>query len=229
MNENPAKRNNSSANVRDFVIGMSDGLTVPFALAAGLTGAISDTSIIATAGLAEIAAGGIAMGLGGYLAGVAEVEHYNAHERRNLCKIQNNFEGEKENVKKILADYGLSPETQERFAQELSVDHRKQAEFTLRYEAGKEKPEANRAYWSALLIGGSYVIGGLIPLSPYFLCSSVRSGLFYSVIIAVLCLIAFGIVKSKLTGQAVFKGALRVTLVGMAAAAAAYFIAKMAG
>lgn len=229
MGKNETNKNNSSANVRDFVIGMSDGLTVPFALAAGLTGAVSDASIIVTAGLAEIAAGGIAMGLGGYLAGRTEIEHYNAHEHQRFYEIQNNYDSEKENVKKILADYGLSPETQDRFTQELANDHHKWVEFMLRYDLGKEKPEAGHAYLSALIIGGSYVIGGLIPLSPYFFSSRVITGLFYSVIITILCLIAFGVVKSKLTGQPVFRGALRVTLIGMTAAAAAYGMAKMVG
>lgn len=125
MNTTETNKSNSSANVRDFVIGRSDGLTVPFALAAGLTGAISDTSIIVTAGLAEIAAGGIAMGLGGYLAGRTEIEHYNAHERQSFYEIQNNYDSEKESVKKILAGYGLSAETQDRFTQELANDHHK--------------------------------------------------------------------------------------------------------
>lgn len=217
----------SSEKVRDFVIGMSDGLTVPFALAAGLSGAVDQTSIVITAGLAEIAAGSIAMGLGGYLAGRTEIEHYESEERREYDEVENKHEIEIKETKDIFAEYGISDELQEKIAREMATNPKKWVDFMMRFELGLERPDKNRAQQSAFIIGISYVIGGLIPLSAYFFVSNAREGLIYSTIITVICLIVFGLVKSKLTGQPLFKGALRVTLIGVAAAAAAFGIAKL--
>lgn len=212
--------------VRDFVIGMSDGLTVPFALAAGLSGVVDSTSIVITAGLAEIAAGSIAMGLGGYLAGRTEIEHYESEERREFDEIENKHEIEIKETKEIFAEYGLSEHLQETIAREMAKNPRKWVDFMMRFELGLERPDKNRAHQSALVIGISYIIGGLIPLSAYFFTDTAFQGLIYSSIITVICLIVFGLVKSKLTGQPLFKGALRVALVGGAAALAAFLIAK---
>ena len=217
----------SSEVVRDFVIGMSDGLTVPFALAAGLSGAISDTSIIITAGLAEIAAGSIAMGLGGYLAGRTEIEHYESEERREYDEIVHKHAIEIQETKDIFAQYGVSEELQEKVAFEISKDDKKWVDFMMRFELGLEKPDKLRALQSAFVIGVSYVVGGLIPLTAYFFTPTAQDGLIYSSIITLICLIAFGLVKSKLTGQPLFKGAMRVALVGAAAAAIAYALAKL--
>ena len=216
----------SSEVVRDFVIGMSDGLTVPFALAAGLTGAISDTNIIITAGLAEIAAGSIAMGLGGYLAGRTEIEHYESEERREYDEIIHKHAIEIQETKDVFAQYGVSEELQEKVAQEIAKDDKKWVDFMMRFELGLEKPDKHRALQSAFVIGISYVIGGLIPLTAYFFTPSSQEGLIYSSIITLICLVIFGLVKSKLTGQPLLKGALRVALVGTAAAAIAYLLAK---
>jgi VIT1/CCC1 family predicted Fe2+/Mn2+ transporter len=216
----------SSEKVRDFVIGMSDGLTVPFALAAGLSGAIDSTSIVITAGLAEIAAGSIAMGLGGYLAGRTEIEHYDSEERREYDEIVNKHEIEIAETKEIFAEYGLNDQLQETIAREMAKNPKKWVDFMMRFELGLERPDKNRAFQSASIIGVSYVIGGLIPLSAYFFTESSREGLIYSSIITAICLVAFGLIKSKLTGQPLLKGALRVTLVGGAAAAAAFLIAN---
>jgi len=213
--------------VRDFVIGMSDGLTVPFALAAGLSGVVDSTSIVITAGLAEIAAGSIAMGLGGYLAGRTEIEHYESEERREFDEIENKHEIEIKETKEIFAEYGLSEPLQETIAREMAKNPRKWVDFMMRFELGLERPDKNRAHQSALVIGISYIIGGLIPLSAYFFTDTAFQGLVYSSIITVICLIVFGLVKSKLTGQPLFKGALRVAVVGGAAAAAAFLIAKL--
>lgn len=213
--------------VRDFVIGMSDGLTVPFALAAGLSGVVDSTSIVITAGLAEIAAGSIAMGLGGYLAGRTEIEHYESEERREFDEIENKHEVEIKETKEIFAEYGLSEPLQETIAREMAKNPRKWVDFMMRFELGLERPDKNRAHQSALVIGISYIIGGLIPLSAYFFTDTAFQGLVYSSIITVICLIVFGLVKSKLTGQPLFKGALRVAVVGGAAAAAAFLIAKL--
>jgi VIT1/CCC1 family predicted Fe2+/Mn2+ transporter len=217
----------SSEKVRDFVIGMSDGLTVPFALAAGLSGAVNSTDIVITAGLAEIAAGSIAMGLGGYLAGRTEIEHYDSEERREYDEIERFHDVEIKETKDIFAEYGLSEELQERIAQEMSKDRRKWVDFMMRFELGLEKPDKNRAHQSALIIGMSYVVGGLIPLSTYFFTSSATKGLMYSCIVTMICLVVFGLIKSRLTGQPLFKGAMRVTIVGAIAAAAAFGIAKL--
>ena len=216
----------SSEKVRDFVIGMSDGLTVPFALAAGLSGAIDSTSIVITAGLAEIAAGSIAMGLGGYLAGRTEIEHYDSEEKREYDEIVTKHEIEIKETKEIFAEYGLNDQLQETIAREMSKNPKKWVDFMMRFELGLDRPDKNRAFQSASIIGVSYVIGGLIPLSAYFFTESSREGLIYSSIITAICLVAFGLTKSKLTGQPVLKGALRVTLVGGAAAAAAFLIAN---
>jgi vacuolar iron transporter family protein len=221
----------SSEKVRDFVIGMSDGLTVPFALAAGLSGALSatanSTQIIITAGLAEIAAGSIAMGLGGYLAGRTEIEHYETEERREYDEIVHKHEIEIKETKEIFEKYGISDELQEKIAREMAKRPKEWVDFMMRFELGLEKPDKNRAQQSAFIISMSYIVGGLIPLSAYFFTTSAKEGLLYSSIITLLCLIGFGLVKSKLTGQPLLKGTLRVTLIGAAAAAAAFAIAKM--
>ena len=217
----------SSEKVRDFVIGMSDGLTVPFALAAGLSGVVDSTAIVITAGLAEIAAGSIAMGLGGYLAGRTQIEHYNAEEHREYEEIEKLHEVEIKETKEIFAEYGLNDELQETIAREMAKNPKQWVDFMMRFELGLERPDKNRALQSALVIGVSYVIGGLIPLSAYFFTESSSEGLIYSSIITLICLVAFGLIKSKLTGQPILKGALRVTLVGALAAAAAFAIATL--
>lgn len=217
----------SSEKVRDFVIGMSDGLTVPFALAAGLSGAVSSTDIVITAGLAEIAAGSIAMGLGGYLAGRTEIEHYESEERREYDEIVHKHEIEIAETKEIFAQYGISEDLQEKIAREMAKKPKEWVDFMMRFELGLERPDKNRAHHSALVIAISYIVGGLIPLSAYFFTESAQEGLIYSSIITLICLVVFGLVKSKLTGQPLLKGAMRVTLIGAAAAAAAFAIAKM--
>jgi VIT1/CCC1 family predicted Fe2+/Mn2+ transporter len=217
----------SSEVVRDFVIGMSDGLTVPFALAAGLSGAVDSTSIVITAGLAEIAAGSIAMGLGGYLAGRTEIEHYDSEERREYEEVEKLHEVEIKETKEIFAQYGIDDDLQEKIARQMAKNPKKWVDFMMRFELGLERPDKNRARQSAIVIGLSYVLGGLVPLSAYFFTATSREGLIYSSIITLICLVLFGLVKSKLTGQPLFKGALRVTLVGALAAAAAFGLAKL--
>jgi VIT1/CCC1 family predicted Fe2+/Mn2+ transporter len=217
----------ANAVVRDFVIGMSDGLTVPFALAAGLSGAVDSTSIVITAGLAEIAAGSIAMGLGGYLAGQSELEHYNNEEKREYEEIETLYDVEVRETKEIFAAYGVSEQHQDIITREIARDKKKWVDFMMRFELGLERPDKNRARESALVIGISYVIGGLIPLSAYFFTATTSQGLVYSSIITLMCLLVFGFVKSKLTGQPLFRGALRVAFVGAMAAGAAFLIARL--
>jgi len=216
----------SSDFITDIVIGMSDGLTVPFALAAGLSGAVHSNSVVITAGIAEIVAGSIAMGLGGYLAGKTEQEHYQAELEREYNEVENVPEKEKEEVKEVFALYGLNGSAQNIIAAELSKDKDKWVDFMMKYELGLEKPNAHRARNSAATIGISYIIGGLIPLTAYFFTHTPYQGLFVSSILTVICLFLFGYFKSKVTGQPPLKGAFKVTLIGIIAAAAAFLIAK---
>jgi VIT1/CCC1 family predicted Fe2+/Mn2+ transporter len=216
----------SSAFITDVVIGMSDGLTVPFALAAGLSGAVNSNVVVITAGIAEIVAGSIAMGLGGYLAGKTEQEHYQAELKREYEEVENIPEKEKEEVKLVFAEYGLNENTQTLIAEEMAKDKDKWVDFMMKYELGLEKPDVNRARDSAATIGISYIIGGLIPLSGYFFTHTPYEGLTVSAVLTVICLFLFGWYKSKFTGQPLFKGAIKVTLIGIAAATAAFMVAK---
>lgn len=215
--------------IRDVVIGMADGLTVPFALAAGLSGAVDSNAIVITAGIAEIAAGSIAMGLGGYLAGRTEVEHYNSELKREYFEVKNFYEKEKEEVREVFAQYGLSEKTQHLIADEMAKDENKWVDFMMRYELGLEKPNEKRARNSALNIGIAYIVGGIVPLSAYFFTSHPDDGLIYSSVITICCLFLFGYFKSKFTGQPPVAGAMRTTIIGIIAAAAAYIIARMIG
>ncbi|HVI43993.1 MAG TPA: VIT1/CCC1 transporter family protein [Chitinophaga sp.] len=216
-----------SALLRDIVIGMSDGLTVPFALAAGLSGAVKDVNLIVIAGLAEIAAGSIAMGLGGYLAGKTEQDHYESELKREYAEIEAVPEKEREEVETFFAELGLSRELQQRAAAELITDKDRWADFMMKYELGLEKPDARRATKSALNIGVSYIIGGLIPLLPYFFVNEGLSGLKISAVITIICLFVFGYIKSKLTGLNPVSGGLRVAVIGTIAAGCAFAIARL--
>ena len=216
----------SSVFITDVVIGMSDGLTVPFALAAGLSGAVHSNVVVITAGIAEIVAGSIAMGLGGYLAGKTEQEHYQAELKREYKEVETIPDKEKEEVRLVFAEYGLNGRTQTIIAEEMAKDKDKWVDFMMKYELGLEKPNVNRARDSAATIGISYIVGGLIPLSGYFFTHTPYQGLFVSAILTVICLFLFGWFKSKFTGQPLFKGAIKVTLIGIAAATAAFIVAK---
>ena len=216
----------SSAFITDIVIGMSDGLTVPFALAAGLSGAVHSNAVVITAGIAEIVAGSIAMGLGGYLAGKTEQEHYQSELKREYDEVENLPEREKSEVRLIFEGYGLNRATQNIIADELAMDKHKWVDFMMKYELGLEKPDINRARNSAATIGISYIIGGLIPLTAYFFTPTPIDGLIISAILTVICLFIFGYFKSKVTGQPPVAGAMKVMLIGIIAAAAAFFIAR---
>jgi len=217
----------SSAALRDFVIGISDGLTVPFALAAGLSGAVPSNNIIVIAGLAEIVAGTISMGLGGYLAGRTEIEHYEGEQKREAREVREIPHKEEEEVREILAAYGLSPAVQSQVASELSKDHEKWVDFMMRFELGLEKPDPRAAFLSALRIGLSYAAGGLIPLSAYFFLPTPLEGLKVSALLTLACLLVFGYFKARFTGQNPWKGAATVTLIGLAAAGAAFGLARL--
>jgi VIT1/CCC1 family predicted Fe2+/Mn2+ transporter len=216
----------SSDFITDMVIGMSDGLTVPFALAAGLSGAVQSNAVVITAGIAEIVAGSIAMGLGGYLAGKTEQEHYQSELRREYDEVEHVPEKEKAEVKLVFAQYGLNEPARNMLADELAKDKDKWVDFMMKYELGLEKPDPNRARNSAATIGISYIAGGLLPLTAYFFTQTPYQGLLISALLTVICLFIFGYFKSKVTGQPPLKGALNVTVIGITAAAAAFLVAK---
>jgi VIT1/CCC1 family predicted Fe2+/Mn2+ transporter len=217
----------SSDLVKDIVIGMSDGLTVPFALAAGLSGAVSSNILIITAGMAEIVAGSIAMGLGGYLAGKTDVEHYQSELKREYEEVETVPEKEMQEVREVFGEYGISPGLQDQVAIELSQNSQKWVDFMMRFELGMEKPDVNRATRSALNIGLSYAFGGIVPLIGYFITKTPREGLFISAVVTVLCLFIFGYIKTKLTGSKPLWGAVKTVFTGVLAAGAAYVIARM--
>lgn len=217
----------SGAVVRDAVIGMADGLTVPFALAAGLSGAVVSTGIIVTAGLAEIVAGSIAMGLGGYLAGRSDVEHYDSEYKREIYEIDKLLEHEKDEVIEILETYGLTREESTPIVESLATRPKDFADFMMRFELGLEKPEPTRALKSGLTIGGAYILGGLIPLAPYILVAEAHAALKWSIVITVVALFVFGYVKGQFTGAKPLKSAFQTCLIGSLAAAVAFFIARL--
>jgi VIT1/CCC1 family predicted Fe2+/Mn2+ transporter len=212
--------------VRDIVIGMSDGLTVPFALAAGLSGAVNATRLIVIAGLAEIAAGSIAMGLGGYLAARSDAEHYENERHREESEVAEKPAAEEHEVRDILKGYGLSREQSQPIIEAFRKDHKAWVDWMMRFELGLEEPEPKRALQSAATIAVSYVAGGLIPLSPYIVMSTPRAALQSSVAATLLALFVFGYLKGRFTGTRPFTSAVRTTVIGGLAAAVAYAIAR---
>jgi VIT1/CCC1 family predicted Fe2+/Mn2+ transporter len=224
--EHIEKHFTGSEKVRDIVIGMSDGLTVPFALTAGLSGAVNTNTLVITAGIAEIIAGSIAMGLGGYLAGKTEYDHYFAEKKREYAEVETVPENEKSEIEEILADYGISDRVKKEFVNELAADKDRWVNFMMKFELCLEEPHVNRARNSALTIAVSYVFGGFIPLAAYFFTSRPAEGLNYSVAITLVALLLFGYFKSKATGQNPFVGALKTAFIGALAASAAFLIAK---
>src|SRR5881397_2837414 len=195
----------SGETVRDIVIGISDGLTVPFALAAGLTGAVDSSSVIITAGLAEIAAGSIAMGLGGYLAAKSAAEHYSRERARERAEVKEKPLEEEAEIYEVFRKYGLTPEETEPLVVALRNRPEAWIDFMMRFELGLEKPDPRRALWSALTIGGAYVAGGFIPLAPYMALASVPVALAVSVAVTVVALGLFGWIKGHFTGMAPFR------------------------
>ena len=213
--------------VRDIVIGMADGLTVPFALAAGLSGAVSSTTIIVTAGFAEIVAGSIAMGLGGYLAGKSDVEHYDSEYKREMYEIREMLEHEKDEVVEIFENYGMTRAESVPVVETLAQRPTDFADFMMRFELGLEKPNPKRALQSGATIGGAYIFGGLIPLAPYIILSEAHVALLWSVVITVIALFIFGYVKGTFTGTKPVKGAIQTCLIGSIAAGVAFLVARL--
>ena len=212
--------------VRDVVIGMSDGLTVPFALAAGLSGAVASSHIVVTAGLAEVAAGSIAMGLGGYLAGRSDAEHYASERRREHMEVETVPEVEAEEIHDVFASYGLARGESEPIVQALRRRPEAWVDFMMRFELGLERPDPRRALTSAVTIAGAYVAGGLIPLAPYMLVATVGEALCVSAAITAVALAVFGYVKGRFTGAPPLRSALQTAVIGGIAATAAFAIAQ---
>ncbi|HEX3184566.1 MAG TPA: VIT1/CCC1 transporter family protein [Pyrinomonadaceae bacterium] len=219
----------SSEIVRDVVIGMADGLTVPFALAAGLSGAIDQTAIIVTAGLAEIAAGSIAMGLGGYLAAKSDAEHYAKEREREKREVAEIPHEEMREVAEVFQAYGLTEEQTWPIVQALRQQPRNWVDFMMRFELGLEKPDPKRAVRSALTIAGAYIAGGFIPLAPYFFFHTASSALLLSIAMTLIALLIFGFVKGRFTGTRPIRSALQTAFIGSVAAGAAFAIARMIG
>lgn len=212
--------------VRDVVIGMSDGLTVPFALAAGISGAIDNSRIVVVAGLAEIAAGSIAMGLGGYLAARSDAEHYASERLREAREVEEIPDEEAREVLNVFTDYGLTRDEAAPVVEAMTKKPKEWVDFMMRFELGLEEPDPKRALQSALTIAGSYIAGGFIPLSPYMILHSSREALVWSAVVTLIALAIFGYIKGTFTGARPFRSALQTVVIGGLAAGAAFFIAK---
>jgi predicted membrane protein (TIGR00267 family) len=216
----------ASETVRDVVIGMSDGLTVPFALAAGISGAIAASHVVVTAGFAELAAGGISMGLGGYLAARTDVEHFQSEQRREEKEVEEIPKEENTEVYNIFRGYGLAEDDAHKVTSAITADRKRWVDFMMHFELGLEKPNQARAPVSALTIGGSYVIGGLVPLLPYMFISESSRALYVSAIVTALALAVFGAVKGALTGVSWIRSAIQTVAIGGVAATFAFLIAR---
>lgn len=212
--------------MRDAVIGMSDGLTVPFALAAGLSGAVASNGVIVTAGLAEVAAGAIAMGLGGYLAARGDAEHYENEKRREEKEVEEIPEEEVEEVKKIFLAYGLKEEGMSPILKAFQENPQDWVRFMMQFELGLEEPDPKRALQSAITISTAYVVGGLIPLSPYLILKNTQESLMVSVMVTMVALLVFGYIKGAFTGGGKRRSAIQTLIVGGLAAGVAFAVAK---
>jgi VIT1/CCC1 family predicted Fe2+/Mn2+ transporter len=226
MHLHPETHVRSSETIRDVVIGMSDGLTVPFALAAGVSGAAAGTSLVITAGAAEIAAGAIAMGLGGYLAARTDADHYASEYKRELEETEEIPGEERAEVERIFSAYGLKGQPLDDLVGAITHDRTTWVDFMMRFELGLEPPDRRRAPVSALTIGGSYILGGIIPLAPYLAVHDVRTALLFSAGLTLLALFVFGALKGKLTGMSPLVSGLQAATIGGLAAGVAFGLAR---
>jgi VIT1/CCC1 family predicted Fe2+/Mn2+ transporter len=225
--EHAEKHFEASDTVRDVVIGMSDGLTVPFALAAGLTGTHMATSqLVVVAGLAEIAAGSIAMGLGGYLAARTDRDHYESERAREIRETVELPEKEADEVADIFRGYGMSEKDIAPVVAAIRADQKRWVDFMMRFELGFEEPDPQRARNSAATIAVSYILGGLVPLSSYMLVSDLRTALTFSVAVTLVALFVFGYVKGQITGIHPLRGGMQTVVIGGLASAAAFGLAR---
>jgi VIT1/CCC1 family predicted Fe2+/Mn2+ transporter len=228
MAEHGERHSRAGELMRDVVIGLSDGLTVPFALAAGLSGAVRSTHIVVTAGLAEIAAGSIAMGLGGYLAARGDEDHYACEEAREQREVVERPGDEAEEIYEIFEEYGVSRDAATPVLQALQAKPEAYVRFMMRFELGLERPEKGRAFRSASTIAGSYIVGGLVPLAPYMMLpQDMGLALRWSVVTTMVALALFGVLKARVLGSSVMKGAVQTVAIGGLAAAVAYELARL--
>jgi VIT1/CCC1 family predicted Fe2+/Mn2+ transporter len=224
--EHAEKHFTAGDTVRDVVVGMSDGLTVPFALAAGISGAIAQSHLVVTAGLAEIAAGSIAMGLGGYLAGRSDAEHYASERRREAEEVRSIPDAETREVEDVFTVYGVTREQSRGVVEALRARPEAWIDFMMRFELGLEKPDPRRALISAVTIGGSYAAGGAIPLAPYLFIRDAHSALVVSAVMTIVALGLFGYAKGRFTGANAWISALQTVVIGGLAAGAAFALAR---
>ncbi|KAI8912486.1 Ccc1 family [Gorgonomyces haynaldii] len=211
--------------VRDIIVGLSDGLTVPFALAAGLA-SLDNSRLVVTAGIAEIVAGSISMGLGGFLAGKSEIEHYDCEREREEYEVEHMPEREEEEIHEIFEEYGVQRETLNPLVEYLKSNPSIWVDFMMKFELGLERPNSNRTWISALTIGLSYFLGGLVPLIPYFFLQDAKIALYVSIGVTCLALFVFGYAKAAVLGVGKkLNSALQMTFTGIVAGACAYFIA----
>lgn len=217
----------SSETVRDIVIGLSDGLTVPFALAAGLSGAVASSRIVVLAGLAEIAAGSIAMGLGGYLAARGDAEHYISEKQREEREVVERTHDEEEEIYEIFEKYAVPRENAAPVLEALKQNPSAWVDFMMRFELGLEEPPPNRAHRSALTIAMSYIAGGLVPLVPYMLVSDNDTALKFSIMITLIALAFFGALKGRIVGSGWLRSAVQTVFIGGIAAGVAYLLARL--
>ena len=213
--------------IRDLVLGMADGLTVPFALAAGVTGAVAASGIVLTAGLAEIVAGAISMGLGGYLAARSEAAHYAKEYAREVRETHEIPNEEKAEVAQILHRYGVREPILSRVVNEIASDREQWVEFMMRNELGLERPDERAAPRSAALVGGGYVLGGIFPLAPYLFVPNAHDALWWSILCTSLALLVFGAVRARVLATRVVTGALQTWFIGALAAGVAYGLARL--
>ena len=223
----PEKHFKANETVRDVIIGMSDGLTVPFALAAGLSGAVANTSIIIAGGLAEIIAGSISMGLGGYLAAKSDADHYYSEQQKEYNEVKTIPDQERQEVFDIFKTYGLSDEHIEPILDNFENNHEAWVSFMMKNELHLDEPDKQRASRSAGTIALSYIVGGIVPLAPYFFTSNPHQGLLFSAILTLIALSLFGYFKSRFIGANPWRGAWQTLLIGGLAASAAYLLAKL--
>src|SRR5213594_1710526 len=200
--------------VRDLILGMSDGLTTPFALAAGLVGASTSNLLVVIGGVAEIAAGAISMGLGGYLAAQSQAETYRSEHAREMHETEVMPAEERAEVWRIFRNYGLRGRALEQATNAVTAERDAWVRFMMREELGLEEPEPSAALWSAARIAGAYVVAGLIPLFPYAFRIPIGRALLASVIVTGVALAVFGAVKGRYTGASAVRSAMQTLVIG---------------
>ncbi|EXK23682.1 hypothetical protein FOMG_19557 [Fusarium oxysporum f. sp. melonis 26406] len=212
----------------NIIIGFSDGLTVPFALTAGLS-ATGSIKLVIMGGLAELFAGAISMGLGAWLAADTDRQHYEKELTRKEQEVHQMPNAEEHEIHDIFAEYGISHEASTAVVQSLRANPDMYIKFMMHFKLRLEKPGSFKSWLSALFMGLSYFIGGLIPMVPYFCFKNVYHALFASIGISVVILLTFGYVKAHITGldtkESAFS-AVQTLVVGAFAAATSYGIVR---